>query len=141
MKKSLPVIIIVALVVGGLSFYGGMSYGSSQTAAPGQAGTRNFQRTGSSTFSGGRNGGGPQAGGLSTGQVIAKDDQSITVKSRDGSSKIILFSTSTEVMKAVQGMASDLAVGDQVTAMGTANADGSITAQTIQVRPTQQTNQ
>ncbi len=70
-----------------------------------------------------------------TGTVTAKDDQSITVKSRDGSSKVILYSTTTEVSKFASGSLADVAVGVNVMASGKTNSDGSITAQSIQIRP------
>ncbi|MBI3442506.1 MAG: hypothetical protein HY007_01965 [Candidatus Sungbacteria bacterium] len=88
-------------------------------------------------------------GGFSGGQIIGRDDKSITIQLRapdqntdngsggqqQGGSKIIFISDSTQVMKAVSGSLKDLSVGQTVTAMGISNPDGSITAQTIQIRP------
>ena len=86
---------------------------------------------------GGTRGGmrGNRAGGFTTGEVIAKDAQSITIKMRDGSSKILFYSAKTDVLKSTAGTSDDVAVGSQIMANGTANQDGSMTAQSIQIRP------
>jgi hypothetical protein len=76
-------------------------------------------------------------GGFATGQITAQDSTSITLKMRDGSTKIVFFSPSTSVGKSVSGAASDLAVGQNVMVNGTNNSDGSIAAQNIQIRPDQ----
>jgi len=145
MKKYIAAIVIV-LAVGIGAFYGGMMYGKSRSSAqstsrnslPGgqNFGGQNFQR---GTM--GRNGG-AGGGGFISGQIISKDSQSITVEFRNGSStasasstKIIFLSNSTPITKSVSGTADDLAVGVNVSIVGTTNSDGSITAETIQIRP------
>lgn len=77
------------------------------------------------------------SGGMATGEIIAKDEKSITIKLGDGGSKIVFYSTSTRVKKTIDGAATDLEIGKQVVISGSANQDGSITAQTIQMRPTE----
>ncbi len=74
-------------------------------------------------------------GGNVNGDIIAKDDTTITVKMRDGSSKIVLYSPSTQILKSTSGDATDVAVGSQVLIQGKANSDGSVTAQSISIRP------
>ena len=75
------------------------------------------------------------------GEIIAKDASSITVKLRgtqsDGSagSKIIFLSDSTQVTKSAQGSTTDLSIGTQVSVFGTTNTDGSVSAQSVQIRP------
>ena len=78
---------------------------------------------------------GAGAGGFVTGQVIAKDTSSITIKLRDGGSQILLLGGSTIIMKATTGTLADLAIGSDITATGASNSDGSLTAQSIQLRP------
>lgn len=130
-------IIIVAVVVGVVGFYGGMQYGKSSAASatPG-SGRGNFQGFG------GQGGGMMRTrgmnGGFTGGSILSKDDKSITLKLRDGGSKIIFFSAATKVMKSTAGATGDLAVGGDVTVMGTTNSDGSITADSIQIRPSLQ---
>lgn len=69
------------------------------------------------------------------GEIISQDDASITVKMEDGSSKIIILSNSTAVNKQASGSKSDLLIGENVMVVGSNNADGSITAQNIQLNP------
>ena len=143
-KQILLIIAAVALVVGGGSFYGGMKYAQSKNpSAADRAGFTNlspeerqarlqqFGQLGGGQR-GARNGGG---GELTAGEIITKDDKSITVKLRDGGSKIVFFTASTPVMKSTSGSLQDLAIGEQVTVTGTANQDGSLSAQSIQLRP------
>lgn len=67
--------------------------------------------------------------------IAPADAESITVKLTDGSSKIVFFSDSTAISRQAEGSASDLSSGTSVIVTGATNADGSITAQNIQVRP------
>ncbi len=150
MNKTLLSILIVAIAVGGGAFYGGMKYGQSKSTGgfsnltPEQRQQR-FGQMGAN-ISGpmpGRTGNRAGANFVS-GEIIATDDpatgngagKSITVKMRDNGSKIIFYSDATEISKFASGASSDLEIGKTVTANGTANSDGSITAQSIQLRPT-----
>lgn len=71
------------------------------------------------------------------GDVTAKTKDSITVKQRDGSTATIKVGADTKF--AVRGAGSpglaDIAVGMKVFAVGTRNADGSLTASIVQGRP------
>jgi len=53
----------------------------------------------------------------------------------DGSSKIVLISDSTQINQATTATSVDLKMGITIAAYGTANSDGSITAQSIQINP------
>lgn len=131
-KKYMPIIIAV-FIIGAVSFYGGIRYGVNnnikQQSAIGQGNYQQGERQRGTGFG--------QNGGAVSGSIISKDDKSITVQTRDGGSKIIFVSSSTEVMESVQGTSNDLFEGQQITAIGNINSDGSITGQTIQIRPTQ----
>jgi hypothetical protein len=138
MKKVLPVIIGVAVIVGGGAFYGGMKY--AQANAPVRGG-----RNGQFAQFGGANGGpgGPGGGrgfrggngGFISGDILSNDGKTMTVKIGTGGSKIVLLGDSTEVSKYVPGATTDLQVGKTVMVVGKPNDDGSVTAQTIQLRP------
>lgn len=137
MKKILLITIIGIVFVGGISFYGGMQYGKSSTETPninGQfsrtMGPQGGTRTGSRAMSGSQ----IRGGGMIAGEVLSKDSTSITIKLPDGGSKNIFLSSSTKVMRSTEGNISEIGVGTQIFGQGTTNPDGSISAQTIQLR-------
>ena len=133
MSKQVIVIGLVALVViGGGAFYGGMTYAQSKMPMRGQLGNGQFT-TQFNGARGARTGGG--LGEFTTGVIISKDASSITIKMQDGSTKIVLTSTSTQVMKTTSGTLNDLSDGTNVVVTGSANSDGSMTAQSVQIRP------
>lgn len=150
-KKNIITGAVILIVAGGM-FYGGTIYEKNSLTTQGllrsantQAGNRGGQGGPQGGPQGQRRQGGAMGangaglgGDFATGQVTAKDDTSITIKSQDGSSKIVFFSASTSIGKANQGSATDLAVGEQVMANGKSSADGSLSAQSIQIRPAQQ---
>jgi len=136
MKKIIPIIVVFILVVGSGAFYGGMKYGESK-GGPGNFSRQNFQNLSTEQrqqLSQGRAGGESGAGFL-TGEIISKDEQSLTLKMTDGSSKIIFFSDYTEISKTAEGSINDIEVGKQITVTGEQNSDGSYTAKTIQLSP------
>src|SRR3989344_2907878 len=98
--------IVTALVIMGGSFYGGMAYAKSTTPSRGQF-TANRQFVGAA----GANRTGMRTGGFTAGQILSKDATSITIKMQDGSTKIILIGSSTQVMKTATGSQDDLATG------------------------------
>lgn len=133
MNKQMIIGGLVALViVGGGAFYGGMAYGKSQTPARGQFGNGQFMGNGLLPGGGMRGG---MNGGFTAGEIISKDETSITIKMQDGSTKIVLVGSNAQVMKSATGSVDDLTVGTQVTVTGSANSDGSVTAQSVQIRP------
>lgn len=144
MNKLIPIIILIVIVAAG-SFFGGMKYGQSKNS--GNLSQRNFQdfedlspeerqqRMQQMGANVGGFRGGNRGDGFVTGEILSKDDKSITVKLPDGGSKIIFFSDSTEISKFVSGNPADLETGETIIASGTTNQDGSITAQSIQMRP------
>lgn len=136
MKNKYTITIIFAVVLCLASFYVGMKYGQSNASSSGQG---NFSQNrsgqfGSGMMGGNRAGGMRAGGGFTGGQIISKDANSITVQLRTGGSTIVLYSGSTQIQKSVLGSVSDLNIGQQVTVTGSSNADGSISAQSIQLR-------
>lgn len=124
---------IVGLLFIAGSFYGGMAYAKSSTRSRGQFG--NGQMMANGQFPGGGMRGGMNGGGFTVGEIISKDTSSITIKMQDGSTKIVLVSDSTQVMKSASGSLADLSNGTNVVVTGTTNSDGSITGQSVQIRP------
>lgn len=129
MKKNQLVIIgsvIFLIIVASGTFYGGMLYGQSK-----KKNLSFSQQNQGTSIRGNRPGG----AGLNFGEIISKDDKSITIKLTNGGSKIIFYSANTEIGKFVNGTPDDLSVGQTVSVNGSANQDGSITAQSVQIRP------
>lgn len=131
------VFVVIAIAVG---FYGGTRYQASKTPnfqnISSEQRQQMFQQMGANAAGVRAGRTGSRAGAnLVNGEIIAKDDQSVTVKILDGGSKIIFFSESTEVSKFAEATPDDLIVGTQIMATGTQNDDGTLTAQSIQVRP------
>jgi len=70
------------------------------------------------------------------GEITKIDDTSITIKTTDGSSKIILVSDSTAFNQSTSASKSDLKVGTQVRIDGTTDSNtGSVTGKTIEIDP------
>jgi len=127
--KKIPIIyaIIAVLIFAGGGFYGGIKYQQTRRV--------NGRFIGGIRQSG--NFGNRQGANFIAGQITAKDDKSITVKTPDGSSKIVYFSNSTTIAKSENGTIRDLAVGQDINANGKANSDGSLAAESIQIRHNQ----
>ena len=141
-KKTLLVsCVLLVIVVGAGSFYGGMVYGKSSSKG---SFARNFDPTqfeaniagmgqrGARVAGAGMTGAG---GGFVSGEVMSQDEQSFTLKLQDTGTKIVFFSSSTQVTKTQEGSTRDISVGESLTVTGKTNVDGSITAQSIQIRP------
>lgn len=128
-NKNLLIVIIgvISLLVGGAAgFFGGMKYQQGKTPTRGQFANMMFQR----------NGMGNRLGATAMavrGAVISADNNSITVKMQDGSTKIVILSSTTMIGKTTSGTASDLINGSNVTIFGNTNSDGTITAQNVQI--------
>ena len=138
MKKNNQMIItmILVLIVGAGAFFGGIKYQESKSPAKQFGNGQRPNGTGGQTTNGigtgVKNG---NNGRQIIGEILSKDDKSITVKLTDGSSRIILLSGTTTVNKAAEATQDDLIVGTTVAVFGTENTDKSVTAATIQVNP------
>jgi len=128
-KNSLIITGIVALLVGILGFYGGVLYQKSQkTTFSGRSADLSSRQGTLPNRQNGVTGNRPVIG-----EVISVDADSITVKTQDNGSKIVIVSNSTKINKTSEGSRSDLTTGSQVTVIGSENSDGSLTAQNISV--------
>jgi len=135
-KNKIISLVVIAIIIIGVSFYGGMKYGQNSKT---NLGAGNFsQRMGqfgnmaSSTNRGGNRG---VFGGAISGQILSIDKSTLTVKDQTGGSRLVFLSASTTVNKMIEGSVKDLVVGSNVSINGATNADNSINAQMIQIRP------
>ena len=132
--KNAKVLIPIILISLGAGFFGGYQYRNyrlNQTRGNFGAVGANGQR-----FIGTRGTG--QSGMMRAGvfgSILSMDANSITIKLADGSSKIVLFSTSTTYSNTVNASKTDLNVGESVAVVGATNSDGSVTATNIQINP------
>jgi hypothetical protein len=67
------------------------------------------------------------------GSIVSADADSITVKTAEGGTKIVLVSASSTISKTLPGSMTDLVAGEYVIATGTFNTDGTMTASRVQV--------
>ncbi len=136
MKKNLILILIALIVVGTGGFFGGMKYGQSQALknlTPEKM-REIFQQRGQ-TFQRGEIPQRQREGvGFLSGQVISKDEKSLTIKLPDGSTKIVFVAESTQILKSVEGNIEDIEIGKQVLVSGEQTTEGYLTAKTIQIR-------
>lgn len=133
-SKQWVSLIVVAVIFGGGGFFGGIKYQQSKTPA---VAARNGQFAGSAGaggFAGRRLGGAAGGGSFVSGSVLSSGSGTMTVKNMAGGSQIVILAPSTQYRKAVDGSAGDITVGSQVTVTGSTNADGSLTAQSVQIR-------
>lgn len=68
-----------------------------------------------------------------SGEVTKIDDSSITIKTQNGGSKLILISDSTAYKQLTDGDKSKLKLGSQITVEGESSTDGSLTGKTISI--------
>ncbi|MFA6324869.1 MAG: hypothetical protein WCX46_01435 [Candidatus Paceibacterota bacterium] len=133
MNKKIISVIVGIIVLAGV-FYGGIFYSKNKTSNKNQTNQAFGQNNrGLGNNIGMKSGGG--FGGLNVGEIISKDDESVTLKLKDGGSKIIFYSNKTTISKTTDGTIDDLVVGKQVNINGKSNPDGSISAESIQIRP------
>jgi hypothetical protein len=125
----ISIVLIIVAAAGG--FFGGMMFQKNQTPSLGQtAGRGNFALR----FGAGQNGQNAAFRPV-RGQVLSMTNDSLTVKMSDGSTKIVVLSSSTAFAQSTKAAVSDIKTGDTVNVVGTQNSDGSVTAQDVQINP------
>jgi hypothetical protein len=144
MKNDYMIIgsIALAVVTGGVGFWGGNVYAKSRVGFNFQNRTGGRQMTQSQNM--GRttmtnmtpdNSQGFMGRGATVGEVSAKDDNSITIKMSNGSSRIIILSGNTTYRIASETGLDKVEVGTKVAAFGETGNDGNITATSIEINP------
>jgi hypothetical protein len=140
-KWQIAAVTAVVIAVGVGCLFGGRAWGAagSDNNDQGRSAGQNWAdgnrpsgmpADGSGLFAGpgGRNG-----GNMVSGSIIAADSTSITVKTGNGSTKIILVSGSTSISLVAAGSIADLKTGENVVVTGSANDDGTVTAANIRL--------
>ncbi|HVZ67654.1 MAG TPA: hypothetical protein VG917_05345 [Patescibacteria group bacterium] len=128
---------IVVVIVAAIAFFGGMQFQKMQKSGASQFATQNGQggRGGAAGRFGGQFRGGANGARPIVGQILSSDDNSITVKMMDGSTKIVLVGANTKINKTDTGTKSDLKNGANVLVVGTSNSDGTVSGTSIQLNP------
>jgi hypothetical protein len=138
----IAVVVAAVIAVGVGALFGGRAWGASgssdttanaQTAQASGDGNRPSGMPGDGSGQFGGPGGGRSGGNMVSGSIIAADDSSITIKTSDGSTKIVLVSGSTSISVTSEGSIADLDTGEDVVISGTTNNDGTTTAESIRV--------
>ena len=129
MNKNIVITTVVALSIG---LFGG--YAAARASVPVSANVPNMNYIRGNA--GGLRGGNQNASGFLVGTVVKKDSGSITVDTRDNNSHVVLFTPATSVFKSVAGSLADITVGSAVIVSGSTNSDGSLSANSIQLRRT-----
>lgn len=128
-KNNLIITIVAVVIVGVLGFYGGMQYQKSQKGSFSGKSSAGPNMQGASV----RQGDGAVNNRPISGEITTVDDESITIKTQDTGSKIIIISDSTTINKTASGSKSDLSTGVQITVSGSENSDGTVSAQSVYV--------
>lgn len=136
-KNMIMVVAIVLIILAGAGgFFGGMMYQKNQSSPLGAMGT-NGARNGNYAARFGQNGQNAANFRPVRGQVLNMNTNSLTVKLSNGSTQIVVLSASTAFMQSTKAALNDVKTGDTVNVVGTANSDGSVTAQQVQINPPQ----
>lgn len=127
-RNQIISIVLGGIILLGLGFAGGEQYSKSVIASGPTSGTG-----ARGTFAG-RMMGGRMGGGGAIGQIVKNDGTNITISLPNGNSELIMLNASTTIAKSTPGAPTDLTAGSRVAVIGSTNADGSISAQSIQLR-------
>lgn len=152
MNKNIVVAVLITLALaGGAGFLGGMAYqkkqesdrytgqfpfpGGNLTQEERQERQQMRQQFTQDDFPTGFN---PQGGlrGSISGEILDRDEESITLKLNGGSSRIVFIDEDTQINQFNPGSPEDLKQGVEVFVTGPENNDGSIDARTIQIKTT-----
>jgi Domain of unknown function (DUF5666) len=143
MKNIMIIIgaIVLAIVIAGGSFYGGMAYTRNQEAQvrANFFASRGIIPTTGQNANGGQRQGGFGFGGGTTGQVKSINGNVLMLSTAQNVTTVDL-SSSTRIEKFGPGATSDLQTGERVTVSGQRDSNGNITATQILIIPTNPSN-
>ena len=132
MKNTIMAVILSAVVFGAGGFWGGTFYQKSKNTLPSFSGGNRpdfANRTGQPTDRAG------SGMGMVRGEIIDVNDDSVTVKMNDETSKIVIISDETKFTTSQETDKESLAEGMSVNVFGVTNSDGSVTAESVQENP------
>lgn len=133
-NKILIAIAVTALLVGTGGFFAGMQYQKTKRPSVGDFQAMREQFRSGNLPSSGLGARFQQGQGRPvSGEIISKDEKSITVKLSDGSSRIIFVGDETKISESTPSAKDKLTEGLQVFVTGSENSDGSMTATSIQI--------
>ena len=128
-KNNLTLVIVIAVVVGGLAFWGGVQYQKKQIG--------NFRSDQPANIRGQLKEmperSGTQLGRAVNGEIISVEDETITIKTQEDDTRIVVFSDLTRINKTNEGSIADLQIGEQVMVVGAEDTSGVMTAQNISI--------
>lgn len=130
--------VAIGVAAAGAGFFGGMQYRNYQLAQNrGAFFTQASGRNGAFLQGNGAGRMMQNGGGRVAGQIVKVDPSSITVQLPNGGTRLVLTSDQTAFMTATTTTKEALKVGERISAFGTANSDGSVSAQNVQLEPAQ----
>ncbi|MCF7860118.1 hypothetical protein K9M09_00655 [Patescibacteria group bacterium] len=139
-KKQLAFFLVIVIIVAAISFYSGrMSAAKIGTNTfnnyAGQADRMGAAVNGQGAVMGRAGAGtGTARANMLSGEIMSKDENSLTVKLPDGGSKIVFFSPTTVINQLSTSTLEALNIGQNIVANGNLNSDGSLSALTIESR-------
>jgi hypothetical protein len=130
-KNKIVILIAVLVTIAGGCFYSGVLYEKNVTKQ--NIGLNRNQQNMLQNIKGENISDGIKNNNANIGEIISKDQESITIKLMNGSSKIIFLSASAQVSKNINIDIEELEIGQNVAVQGMTNSDNSITAKSIQI--------
>lgn len=144
---------VLTIILAGLSFFFGIKYSEYRSPDNSRFSGGQQARAGYGAFGSSENGNGGQKGvatgrnlfrgmggangGMTAGEISNIENGMLTLKTPDGGSKLIIMSSSTKVMQMSEIKQDAMKDSMPVFIIGKKNTDGSITAETVQIRQTQ----
>ena len=121
-----PTLVLIAVLAVGV--VGGVVIGQNTASAAGPGGIAQGQ------FPGGDAAGGTAPTGMgdfTSGTIVSVEGSTVVLELEDGSQVTVNTATDTTVTKTTDATVSDLAAGEEVTVIGAADDDGTVTATSI----------
>ncbi|MBN1585710.1 hypothetical protein JW899_05100 [Candidatus Uhrbacteria bacterium] len=143
-SKTIISYVLTAVIAAGIGFGGGTIYQKNQASAGSRIGGSFDPQTMMNMPAGDRQGlrGGQADGltkmrggaGMSAGTIKERTDTTLTVTLGTDGSQLVIVTDKTAISKPAEISLSELKAGDNVFVSGQTNSDGSLTADSIQVR-------